>query len=534
MNRQSQWLFEAPAETIAERKWESPKLHLPVQKSPLRSQPAFRPNRPITIKSETLPPTSTRETVSRFPRYSNSITSLPPQEQQKIDQLARLIVRSYSSGQQPIRTIRLMGHADKDTPRRPEFERKISGDRALQVKNALIKQINQSRISSGIRWEVVGVGASQLVVQTPRTEAERSRNRRVDIHLITAPSPTPPVPPTPPVCNRISTSQCEQEFERCLKVSNNPLACLANRNTCYQRCSSPTPPTPPTPPLPTPPSTPTPPVPRTCCILAPTVSPLSSDSNLVDPLSLGTHRISEATGLIYTGKAGFFDLGHARDLCDLTKYVYDQIAAVRGVPVTVRTAHGTAVVHTAVPSSDWILVARSISYDDSFAYEIMTYDISGAGSHNSAFSPEDLCSNYLGTLLAEKAILAGGNFNAAVTTELATMIRLLDGQPKSETLRAINLINGCWINFTGVTDLFDNAYLKRRNFDRLPWYVGHSSDRPAPSWVTAGFGSVGRFYTYTHTARRTIPQADFAREVMRIRTDAASKYGPNFNNPRCP
>jgi len=299
--------------------------------------------------------------------------------------------------------------------------------------------------------------------------------------------------------------------------------------------SPPTPPAPPSPPpLPVPPSTPAFRAARECCLLAPTIRPFSPDSNLIAPSSLGTHGSSEANGLIYTGKAGFFDLGHARDLCDLTKYVYDQIAAVRGVPVTVRTAHGTAVVHTAVPSSDWILVARSISYDDSFAYEIMTYDISGVGLHNSAFSPEDLCSNYLGTLLAEKAILAGGTFNGAVTNELATMVRLLDAQPKSETLRAINLINGCWINFTGVTDLFNNAYLKRRNFDWLPWYAGHSSDRPAPSWVTAGFGSAGRFYTYTHTARRTIPKADFAREVTRIRTDAAAKYGPNFNNPRCP
>lgn len=340
----------------------------------------------------------------------------------------------------------------------------------------------------------------------------------------------PPPPPAPPVCNAISSSQCEAEFERCLKASNNPLACLAARSVCYRSCSPPTPP-----PLPTPTSTPKPPTARPCCILAPTIPNPFSPSNLVNPTALGTHRSkSEAVGLIYTGKAGFFDLGHVRDLCDLTKYVYDQIVAVKGAPVVIRTTHGTATIHTPVPSSAWIQVARAISYDDSFAYEIFTYDEFSPGGHNSSFSPEDLCSNYLGTLLAERAILAGGTFNASVTSQLSTMIGLLDAQTDAESLRAFNLINGCWVSFSSSTSVLNDAYLKRRNFDRIPWFTGHPSDGSSPAWVTAGFGTATTFYTYTHRLNRTIDKSDFPKEVARIRKDAAKRYGSRFDDRKCP
>jgi hypothetical protein len=135
-----------------------------------------------------------RETVSRFPRYSNSVQSLPPQERAKINAIAQAIVRSYGPGQNPIRTVQLIGHADQDTPRRPDFEKKISGDRALTIQAALstaIERFSHIRaayppmppISTRINWQRVTVGANQRLNQIPRSELERSQNRRVEIFM---------------------------------------------------------------------------------------------------------------------------------------------------------------------------------------------------------------------------------------------------------------------------------------------------------------------------------------------------------------
>ena len=76
-------------------------------------------------------------TISGFSRYRREVRSLPPAEQARIDQVARLVLASHAKGRRPIATIRLVGHADFDTPRRPSFERRISGDRARSVQRAL-------------------------------------------------------------------------------------------------------------------------------------------------------------------------------------------------------------------------------------------------------------------------------------------------------------------------------------------------------------------------------------------------------------
>jgi hypothetical protein len=128
-------------------------------------------------------PKARREIVSRFPRYQNAIGSLPPPEQQKIRNIARLIRQSFRPGCQPIRTVRLVGHADRDIQRGPAFEKRISIDRARAVEQALKRGIGSPIISSRVTWQSSGVGASSLVVPIPRTEAERTRNRRVEILL---------------------------------------------------------------------------------------------------------------------------------------------------------------------------------------------------------------------------------------------------------------------------------------------------------------------------------------------------------------
>jgi phosphatidylserine/phosphatidylglycerophosphate/cardiolipin synthase-like enzyme/outer membrane protein OmpA-like peptidoglycan-associated protein len=139
-------------------------------------------------------PGPTREIVGGFLRYQNSVASLAQSEQQKIRNIAGLIVKSYQPRCHPIRTVRLVGHADFDPVRErrePGFIRRISRERALAVKQALERLINNPLLSSRLAWDVRGAGSAQLVVPNPRTEQERMRNRRVEIFLPAATSPKP-------------------------------------------------------------------------------------------------------------------------------------------------------------------------------------------------------------------------------------------------------------------------------------------------------------------------------------------------------
>lgn len=192
MNRQNQGLFEVPFASKAtlypnlfsnpewETEWELPEINPYILGEEEWVQESGYPSRRQTI----------RETVSGFPQHSNTVI---PKERVKIARIAQMIIQSYRSGQ-PIRTVRLVGHADRDVQRGASFERKISGERALKIQSALIDAIEHLSkplgaippISTRIKWPRVALGATQLVVRNPTIESQRSRNRRVDIYLSTA------------------------------------------------------------------------------------------------------------------------------------------------------------------------------------------------------------------------------------------------------------------------------------------------------------------------------------------------------------
>jgi peptidoglycan hydrolase-like protein with peptidoglycan-binding domain len=193
MNQQTQWLFETPL-TLEKPEWEAQTIN-----SDVSGEKDWEASRFINRRQPI------RETISGFPRYSNLVRSLPAKEQQKIDQMARLIVNSYRPGQQPIRTVQLIGHADKDTPRRPDFEKKISGDRASAIQKALINAINQQRsgLAAQITWQITKTGATRLIVLNPVTEQQRARNRRVEILLETRSKGGTVDPNSPPYIHQI-------------------------------------------------------------------------------------------------------------------------------------------------------------------------------------------------------------------------------------------------------------------------------------------------------------------------------------------
>lgn len=289
---------------------------------------------------------------------------------------------------------------------------------------------------------------------------------------------------------------------------------------------------------------------RFCCLLAPEqVNSIRSNDNIVDPGQLGQHgRWSEKNGIIYSRKAGFLDLAHIRDSCDTTHYVYTQLLQGKRTLLIKRRRVGgvlspsilgnAAINQRPLRPMD---VARAIAYDAGLGHEIATYYDMGTlgvdvGGHNSSFSPEDLCSNFLGTLLAERAIAAGGDFNTAVTTGLQTLILDLGGQSPSVTLGAFNLVNGRWVNFSRANfyqSITRPGYLMRRNFTPIPWPAGHSSDKPPPSYVTTPLPQVGYVYTYTHTEEAATLRLNvfFNKYIANIKRDAAARYGVNFDKP---
>lgn len=122
-------------------------------------------------------------TVSGFGRYSASVRSLSAGQQAVIGAMAQRISASYRPYARPVTAIYLIGHADSHPGRGPAFEDKISADRALQIHAALVRAVGYA-ISERITWFRLGVGARLPLVAPPRTEAERARNRRVDIWLL--------------------------------------------------------------------------------------------------------------------------------------------------------------------------------------------------------------------------------------------------------------------------------------------------------------------------------------------------------------
>ena len=244
--------------------------------------------------------------------------------------------------------------------------------------------------------------------------------------------------------------------------------------------------------------------------------------------SIGGHGASQP-GIVYTGKAGFVDLGHLWEVADITGFAYQQIHAASGaVGTRVRAAEGEATLTSAAPAREWLELARAIAYDDALAHEISTYTTMLPGGHNSSFSPEDLCSNFLGTLVAGRALTAGGTFVSAADTELRALLTSLDAQSDVETRNSFARISRRWVDDSLTLAVTRDAYLRRRNFTRVPWKTGHASDAATPAFVTAPF-TITSTYSYVHPNGFT--RVDFPARIAAIRTDAAARYGPDFDRP---
>jgi hypothetical protein len=238
---------------------------------------------------------------------------------------------------------------------------------------------------------------------------------------------------------------------------------------------------------------------------------------------------SSSPGIVYTGKAGFVDFGHLWDMCFLTAWIFQNLHAANGAAGnTFDVGEGTVTLTNTAPRDEWLVLARAIAYDEGLAHEISSYWVCSPGMHNSSFSPEDLCSNFLGTLVAERALLAGGPFVDAAHREGKRLLTELDGQDDKNTAQAFSAIAGRWV--TGaVYQAGNDDYLRRRNFTRIPWKAGHPGDAPTPAFVTDPVHYNHR-WNYVHKARG-FSRADMPAEMSRVMVDASVRYKPDFDQP---
>jgi hypothetical protein len=273
---------------------------------------------------------------------------------------------------------------------------------------------------------------------------------------------------------------------------------------------------------------------RPCCML--------SAASLVgiDTLST-TSYAARQPGTLYTGRAGFVDLGHLWAVVEATAYAYQEIHAAKGAAgTTFGTPEGEATLTSTAPRHEWLELARSIAYDDALAHEIITFDVMLPGGHNSSFSPEDLPSNYLGAALAAAVLVIPNptspkgslvsrprwTFAAKAESELRRLLASLDAQTAAETKKAFALIANRWVDAAVSTG--SSAYLKRRNFTPRPWHAGHASDATPPTWLGAPFRLTAS-YDYRHA--KGLTRASFPAMIAAIKAKAASKDPQNYNKP---
>ncbi|MGW2558066.1 FAD-dependent oxidoreductase [Streptomyces sp. NPDC001514] len=372
-------------------------------------------------------------------------------------------------------------------------------------------QSEADMMGSGGLWDLRTPAPQRVAAHA--YEAETAYEQDDDVPVS---PPAPPVPPAPPTLNPtyLTVGSPQERPNATYAAEQSPgTAVLPKARPRF------TPPAPPSPALAGPP------VLRTCCMLSP--------GFLTGGSGAGGHG-SGKPGIVYTGRAGFIDLAHLWDVCDGTAFAYQEIHRASGAAGTkIRTAEGEATLTGAVPPTEWMEVARSIAFDDALGHEIATYPM-GAGScgptvpglHNSSFSPEDLCSNFLGTVVAQRSILAGGAFVPEAERQLTALLASLAAQSATETRAAFALIARRWVDLTlGITN---SCFLKRRNFTSVPFKTGHRSDAPTPGWVVKPFAFTAT-YDYQHVTgfRRT----DFGTHIARIKAAARAQYGPDFASP---
>ena len=214
--------------------------------------------------------------------------------------------------------------------------------------------------------------------------------------------------------------------------------------------------------------------------------PLVALSNVLEPDRLGQHSYDggylstshgiehgfvsrEKNGLVYTCRGGFIDVAHVRDYADWTVFLARRIRATldSGTAIELPEEGGRRFVFvTAVDREDSTRLGRGtiaaqlaqwLAYQLSLWHETVTWygwsAIELFPERASAFSPEDLYSNLLGTMLASYLVQAEiasdeKSYGRAMDAAIADILTRLGAVPASTTRRALDAVDGLWWDST--------------------------------------------------------------------------------------
>ena len=244
---------------------------------------------------------------------------------------------------------------------------------------------------------------------------------------------------------------------------------------------------------------------RTCCAFGSDVKyigiPFVKHNDIIDQDDLGKHYFMggkhEVNGIIYSRHGGFIDIGHLRDYADWTAYLYVQINENKEDLENFKLKLGheggkknLSFTSNEEPTKDEMIdIAGSIAYDLSLWHEIATYF--GVSlipvvlpEKFSSFSPEDIYSNLLGTIIGMRAIASEKDYETAVTAILDEILDHLGAVENiDESYAAMKKVEGIW--WDAKKPLPGKKFLLKRNLDLgteiLPWLVDTSESQMAYS-----------------------------------------------------
>lgn len=239
---------------------------------------------------------------------------------------------------------------------------------------------------------------------------------------------------------------------------------------------------------------------RYCCSLGQNSAQQGLGSEDLAGHKYGTQKYGDPIGYIYTGQGGLVDIGHVRDMVDMTKYIYDHL--IRGEKLINMSEGGALVTKFPQNQQEALDLASAIAYVEGWAHELTTWgmgwfkdvppgdlipEMQGPQDFSS-FSPEDLSSNIIGIEVARRAIVQGcaKDFDTAVDEAMADMMKeLLAEQAVSARIKIHQVerilgqsTDGKWFEETAIFE-----ELIRRNFTAVPWLIPADPTRYCPPWM---------------------------------------------------
>lgn len=207
------------------------------------------------------------------------------------------------------------------------------------------------------------------------------------------------------------------------------------------------------------------------------------NTGILHTLATLTGMNPEHNGLVYTRRGGFIDLAHLRDSADTTLWLFSQIWPHLGEARTLKLDDelGERIIRLfpftppASATSRYrltVYLAAHLAFELAAWHEVAQWygfeSVPGFSEGVSAFSPEDLYSNLLGTRVAIDLLNAGAgsslsNYQRAMSGMIPQALAQLQAESPPATRFHFDMVDSRWWNSR--CRLPDKFLLRYRNYD---------------------------------------------------------------------